>query len=668
MSTISTDSVPRYGRGGTVAAGGLLLLTALVLVLIHRVSALDLTHWQAIHADSNAVWEPAGIYGDGWDTKRFDPFARGHLPLRDLALLVLHVAATLVVGARLLWSSAPTRSWPVGVQLGAGFLIGYLPVVVLSRFVSLWLPLTAAAWVLLTLEGLAACVVLRTFRRHPVDDLGGNVARDRTSLLLIGLLVAATVVWTYQSGRNFLVSDSLVEFLRIAAGELGDFRHLPRFGKQSDEYLFNLAPLTLGSPGSIALWFWLTNALAKASMLCLTFGFASTLTQGRRVPPLLACGLLLFVTPAVDPRYYLSLVGGQNPTVFLGHAGRFVGIVLPLSLLLFASPRRTVGQYVALLMLGCVLVGTSVHNLVTAVAVLSLALTATYAHRLQPVFLKQSRESGVSNLLAALAILAPLVAYGSLGKSTNSGFHGIPVLLGALAAFVLAVGLAADSDENAPPDPFLAGLRSFDGRRALMFLAGTAVGALTMGNIFVNLASSDHPIVRLLGKVVPGLGQPPILVKGFTSGIAPFAPSDCMQAPTAACHSFPGFIGYFGTTFAVAGVMWLVMMGSDAPPSTRRRDRALVMLAILLFDVGLFLTDFLGTSETVVYWSQTRFLEVGYYGLWIMVPIVLANHLHGSSKRLGLAALSAWFIIPLITHPFLAQWMANAAHLARHAL
>jgi hypothetical protein len=92
------------------------------------------------------------------------------------------------------------------------------------------------------------------------------------------------------------------------------------------------------------------------------------------------------------------------------------------------------------------------------------------------------------------------------------------------------------------------------------------------------------------------------------------------------------------------------------------------MTFLLLFQVGLFLTDFLGTTDTVTYWSQTRFFEVGYYGIWLIAPVVVANHLVGLVRRAAFALLISWIVVPVLSHPFLAQWLRNVAHLTRAAL
>ena len=649
----------------------LLAIVIASLAFIVNISNLDLEAWQEVHADSDQVWEPVGIYGDDWDSAQFNPFAQGHLPLRDIALLVMHYGATLVIGARLLWSIPTTRTWPVGVQMGAGLLVSYLPLAILSRLLSLRFPVEiAAVFILLTEVTIAVIVVLRfNVARSTLlkEEAHQPIARDRASLVGLLFVTVICIVWTYQSGRNFLVSDSLVEFLHVARGDSGPFDYLPLFGKQSDEYLFNFAPLTLGTSASIALWFWLTNALAKVSLLCIAYGATWSLSGKRKFVAAMSCGLLLFVTPAADPRFYLSLVGGQNPSIFLGHAGRFLGIVLPLCLPVFLSRPLTRSTALGAFLLGMGLMSTSIHNLTAATIVIGLVAATTLVNRTGKSVLGPLQQPGVQNRFVALAILAPLFAYASLQSNEHGGYYGIPVALGGGAAFLVAISLSVNNNKE-PPDlsDHAAGRLHFGTVAALV--VGIGFGVLAMGNIFYRVATGNNPLGRFLGVLAPGFDEPPILVRHFDTELAPFRASDCVNAPTAACRSFEGFLGYFGTTFLVVALLWWALQASCAHQVLRRRDGTLLMTFLLLFQVGLFLTDFLGTTDTVTYWSQTRFFEIGYYGIWLIAPVIVANHLVGFVRRTAFALLICWIIVPVLSHPFLAQWLRNVAHLTRATL
>jgi hypothetical protein len=131
------------------------------------------------------------------------------------------------------------------------------------------------------------------------------------------------------------------------------------------------------------------------------------------------------------------------------------------------------------------------------------------------------------------------------------------------------------------------------------------------------------------------------------------------------CSSFSGFASYLGPTFLAGVVALVVLLVSRSQASLRQRDLILVLLQLSLFEIGMFLTDFMGAADPATYWIQTRFLEIGYYGILIMLPVVLWNHLSGQVRTGSLLAVSAWFVVPLVANPFAQQWWENLDYLAR---
>jgi hypothetical protein len=59
----------------------------------------------------------------------------------------------------------------------------------------------------------------------------------------------------------------------------------------------------------------------------------------------------------------------------------------------------------------------------------------------------------------------------------------------------------------------------------------------------------------------------------------------------------------------------------------------------------------------------TRFIEVGYYLLLALSPVVLSNHLTGRVRTAGLSMLAVWVAIPFVSHPFARQWVSNLGDL-----
>ncbi|MCW2996405.1 MAG: hypothetical protein JWQ18_3900, partial [Conexibacter sp.] len=157
---------------------------------------------------------------------------------------------------------------------------------------------------------------------------------------MVGLILLLAVVHHLQAGRYFMVPDSISDFLNTAGEQMrGVFgTHLAQWDQQSDEWVFN-APLMFytGSGEDYLFPLYITECLGLASFSCLIFGAVHSFAWRR---PLLAASLataaVLGSTPAIFPWFHISLIGGQNPMLWLGHPGRMIGIIGPwVALLLY---------------------------------------------------------------------------------------------------------------------------------------------------------------------------------------------------------------------------------------------------------------------------------------------------------------------------------------------
>jgi len=640
-------------------------LVVAVCALIVKVSGIDLKYWGDVHGDSIKAYEPQGVYGDNWDTAVFEPFSGGRIGPRVLLLALISYGGTFVIGERILRVLAARLQWPGALRWGGGFLIGYVPVFAMVRLVTLRFDQDSAPWICLTLTAAAAIwsvvVDFRTghfqFRR---DRFRWNwVVASVVALFLV------IVVWTVQSGRNYLVSDSVLLFLGVARGDYGPMHWLPPFGRQMDEYAYNY-PMIYAFQGSttFALWFWMTNALAKASMTCLIAGTAWTLTKGRWIVACLSSALVLVASPIADPRVYVSLWGGQNPSIYLGHAGRFLGIILPvLTVLLFSEGSTRSGRIMAA-GFGLALMATTAHSILFTPVVLGIGVLIVLARKMvkSPSARAVVRQRRVADIGVVVAVTAPLLAYGTLTWEGNVGLHGIPILVGAAGALVAIVWTAIGGDLSESDGGFGDALANAKLARLIPLAVGAVLGILLMGNIFYEPLMEKSVYRDTMESIFPAYEEPPLFVATFDT--APFRHADCFSVPTPSCSSFGGFVGYFGLTLAMALAAFVVVRFSKAAAATKRRDLILLMTQVALLDLGFFLTDFMGTSQLGgVYWIQTRFQEVGYYGILILLPVIMWNHLAGRARTAALLAVSAWVAVPLVTHPFAEQWWLNARYL-----
>ena len=661
-----------------------LLATALVLFAIGsffgilKYSDLDLPYWESVHYDATETFPPGEVWtapsGYTWDTTQFDPFAGPGLGLNELVLLAVFYGSTFVIGDRILRSFEITASWSRPLRLGAGFLVAYVPIIVVVRLVTLRVDLKLAPWLCLVSMGVVATRILLQDRRgrsvgattgvRAATGIGAVTARRRRAALGVVAAYAAIAVWTYQSGRNFLVSDSIIGFLRIIRDQ--PFEYLPRFGKQSDEFLYNSVPVyALRSSHTYALWFWLTNAFGKASMACLLYGTSRTLCRGRRFPAVLSVCLVLFATPVADPRFYTSLFGGQNPTIFLGHIGRFLGIVLPL-LVAGALTRKGRWSVMSACVLGMAVATTSVHLLVFAVFTTGfLVVLALADHRLARPLLSRVSDS-VTTRLMLVAVLSPLLAYAYIGTPEAGGLRGYPLVAGGLAAFAAAAMVAAAQGKDNPPGPLSRPVRTAP---VLGLGVGILIGAVAAGGS-TDLGSLERlgPFGRLLNRLLPAFGETVLYEDTLSMDFDLFSATDCTHGVAVHCRTFEGFVGYYGTTFLLLVLMWAALRRSTANPLIQRRDTLLFLYGLAALTLGFFLTDFVGPTGTTVYWTLTRFIEVGYYLLLALAPVVFWNHLGGRVRATALALLGLWVGIPFVSHSFLAQWAWNLRDLATNVL
>ena len=254
---------------------------ALVCVLILSLASPkpSLSYWTRFHSDSARVFAPEGVYAEGWDTVQYEPFSGNRIGLQEVLLGLVAYGGTIVIGERILRSLVKRYRWPLALRLGGAFLIGYVPVFAFVRLVTLRVDTDVAPWLCLSAIGASAVVSLAFDVRTRAVRGERLSKRDLPLPIAVVLSAFAIVVWTVQSGRNYLVSDSVLLFLGVAAGKSGPLDWLPPFGRQMDEFLFNY-PMAYAARGSttFALWFWLTNAIAKVSMVWLIAGVVWTLT------------------------------------------------------------------------------------------------------------------------------------------------------------------------------------------------------------------------------------------------------------------------------------------------------------------------------------------------------------------------------------------------------
>lgn len=630
------------GLGEHAGAIALLLALAVAGLVVALSDAISPNQVGAIHGDGNGTWEVGKVHVAGWDSPGYNPFGESRLSLPTIPLTFLYLLAVTSIGSIMVRALPGAAAWPRVVRALAGFLPGYVIVFAPLQLVFAAVPLPYASWVALALV-LAAGLGLHARALRTTTTALRTEASVRTGLLVTGAGIAAvagvSILWRLQAGRNFMVNDSVITVLQQAQATLlgPTGTYLGQWDQQSDEWLFSAPLMFRQADGQDYLFpLWLASAMGLASFACIVFGllkhFAwrrATLTAG------VGTALILAATPSILPTTYLSLFGGQNPALWTGHEGRYVGIVAPwLALLLVGRVRdRRTGALAALALAGLAFV--SVH----AAAYVAAALGAVLVWRLAAGRRELAARVTPGVLgLGVVALAVPLLTYTYVTRVSDPSQLGWLLAGGAVLAGLTALA-AAFAGAAAPA------VRGGWWRGALFVVGAFALGFLLSGNLKVN-----EDLRSVLGVLLPGFDRPSISRGLLTEDLTfpSFTGQECTTAITGHCLGGGGFLNAYGVLIALALAGWVgigrVVAGA---PDTLVRWRAAWLLMVAALCASFALVDFTGVGQGVA-WILTRFIEVPYYGLLAFGVVALVGARSRVTAAVGTAFVVAWVAIPLI--------------------
>jgi mannose-6-phosphate isomerase-like protein (cupin superfamily) len=637
----------------------IVLILGLVLagLLVALSNAVSLPALNVIHGDGPQLHEVGGTYVAGWDSPLFDPFHNGRLRLLTPFATLFYLASVTSLGSFVIAAVRGVEDWPRPVQILAGFLPGFLMVLGPAQLTYSVLPYVTASWVVLVGTVLTALALhrrtLASTARRVRSDAGYRDRWLRTAGWVAGL-VALSALWRLQAGRNFMVTDSIIVFLNSAKAQLaGDFgRYLLQWDQQSDEWLFS-APLMFTSHASQDYLFplWGAQFMGLASFSALVLGIVRTLAPVRKVvASWLSLGVVLAATPAVLPIFYIAIFGGSNPAWWVGHVGRYVGIVAPWVALLLVGRVSGRAAWTAVLFATVGIAFTSVHvGLYTGIA-LVVAWLWPHLRGRRPALLSGDRAGPAIHALAGVALAAPLVTYAVLRRVTWQDELAFVLVAGAVVATVAALVILLGTTGAGGAGPARGRLRDPAALRpALGWLGALALGYILSNNLTNGLTSGS--VRSVLGAVLPGydsnlasrglLGPSPLDGLSFPA----FSGQECWISGH--CLSVGGFVGGYGFLLVLSAASWLAMgrVSGDDEGLNRRRVAWLLMVAAL--SISFILVDFTGANQGVA-WIMTRFIEVPYYGLLVLATIVLVGSRDRLTAIAGGAVVGAWVIVPVL--------------------
>jgi hypothetical protein len=658
-------------RGGWLPAALLVLGLAAVAASVFGSTDASLARVHKYRSDWGVY--TVGHYPGNWSApltdQHYDSTMSGHLHVATIVFLIVYLGAATALGSFVVNGLRGDDHWPRAVSALAGFLPGYLMVLLPLQLLFATFPLRVAPWI--ALLGLPAAAVV--LHRRTLIETGRALrhelaARRRIAIstAVVIAVVAVAVVHRLQAGNYFLIQDSLLWWVVAAGAQVqGRFgSHLIQWNQQTDEWIFG-APLLFRS-FSLRVGFtslYAVQCLGLASFACLVFGIVHRLASRRKV--LAACvavGVVLVSTPLIYPWRYITIIGGDNPVLWTGQTGRQIGIVAPwAALLLLGRQRRATVIATGFATAG--LAFTSVQNVLYVVIAVAVGLAWRSRAGNGRTWMQRPNLRGAV-LLLPVAVLATIVgAFWWLGQAwapADAVWWLIASVVLAVAGAVL-IGLGTAGRD-------LVGLP-----RGSPGWIGAWIAALAGGFMLSNNAMEPvfgDGLRHLLSFVFPGYGGTLVarsdLGGDIFGGFAfpAFSPLACKYFSY--CAGLDGFLTAFGFTFVVTLATWLALgrMTIEAEVNARRVALLLMIGAIATAFMIMFFTG----AEVVVRPNvMSRLLDVPYYGLLGLAAMTFAGSNDRATVITGTGVLVIWSIVPLIGGHWPEQMARNGTWLLSHA-
>jgi hypothetical protein len=643
---------------GAVLVAGL----ALAAVIVAKAPDVSVSALRQIHGDGTMLHEVGGVYVAGWVSPDWNPFVEDRFRILTLLASIVYLTSVTAIGATLVGTIRGVEGWPRTVRVLAGFLPGYLIVLVPLQVLFAGVYFVTAAWISLVTLPIIALLLHRRSLTVGITDLRSDPGRQRELLRTAAIISSILVlcgVYRLQAGRYFMVPDSITAFLNTAGEQLrGVFgSHLAQWDQQSDEWVFN-APLIFTSTQSqdYLFAFYATGFVALASFAALVFGIVHSFAVRRpRISGTLAMGAVLASSATIYPWDHVSLIGGQNPAMWLELPGRLMGIVGPwVALLLIGrlSPRTAVTIVLATAGLG--------FTTISGTAYIGVALVCAGSwHLLRgrgPARLRGLVRTWLVPALGVIAVLTPAFVFWDLHHVSSPNSLGWVLLAGSAAAIVAATLLAlSGSDSSLLPQ------LTHVAPRVGVLLAALGVGFLLSNNLVGGFA---HGQVReTLASILPGYGSTLQTRDITTTPIAfpTFTGQECQF--TGHCVSFPYFLAAYGFLTILALATWLALgLRETTVDPGPRRAAFLVTVATLVASFAL--VDFTGADQ-ITAWILTRFIEIPYYALLGFAAVAFVGSPNRVTAWAGGSVLVAWTVIPLASSHVFPQLARNADYLIR---
>jgi hypothetical protein len=654
-----------------------LLIACIYLLLAVAVSRFgpsrQILHF--IHADSTKIYPPGKVvhdyWGNPWDPTGFNPFD-GFISMQVLIFATVYMLMICFIGRQIISSFLGNHlNLPQIPLLFAGFLIGYTTVLLPLRIIYALFPVRIGSVLFLI------CLISLCIRSIMTTSMRTSQPRILSSSSLIVLCIFIVFIYRVQSGRNFLVSDSNINFLNVVKlfkTTKSGFAFLPTWDQQSDEWIFTAPGVFLfESIRFDAIWYLLTASFGQISLFFSVYLFS--LNSFRKVSSSRWLGLgawfpsclIFFSTPSWLPSSYVSLFGGQNPVIYLGHAGRYVGLILP-CILVFLFEQKSFERDKTYLLQFLFFAGIGFMSIHLALYFILIGFILTF---IKPISRRgQSKPTlhfitliSQKKFIFAPALVGLLFVYTLIHRDISPGvtstteifsWTGLILLFGScISLFLYKVSFR---DVSVKLELFV------HFRRYFFYGLALFIGFVFSGNTLLTFEPFRDGY-RWVGSVFPSF-----LVDPYTRGVGDVIPFNVLRFSgtecwvTGHCVSVWGFIGAYGIVIFLVSIA-LILFPTNGEQLTV--NETLFALTLILFPLMFFIVDFTGGTELISSWVKTRFLEPAYYSLLVLSWLSIARF----QKYRGLfLVISALWFLPLIVIRVLPQIVTNLVWLVKQVI
>jgi hypothetical protein len=577
---------------------------------------------------------------------------------------VIYVASTMAIGSRVLAAIRGDDEWPAPVRWLAAFLPGYLMTLAPLQLLFVAAPVATASWIGLT--AVPAWAVALHWRGMVAGTRGlrPRLPRRDGGVVAVAIALAMVVVAVthrLQQGVFHLTQDSISVFLWASVYQIqGVFNdYLVHFKTQTDEFIFN-APLVFSNGHFGDAWFpfYITQSVSVASLLCLVYGIVHRIARRRKVlAGSLAAVTVFGSTLAIYPWTFVTIVGGGQPVIALGHPGRHVEIIAPwAALLVMRSPRKAPLWALALATLG---LGFVTLNTLLYVGV---AVTAGLIWRIlrgRPGVLQASAVRVGVHATLVLAVALPIVAFSYTSYDYEPAAPIIPTLILAGACLAALAGAVIIGWGTTKAQQTRGRVRPLAWYGAWVLTA--IVGILFSDNLEGSrIGERAHD---LMAPLLPGFGPPAVdrdtLVDGVFAGLHLPSFSQAACDSNTSCGSIPNFLMGYGVLFSLILAAW-VGYGRLKPHTEKtNQHRVATLIGLAALPLALILVFFTG-AETLQAGALTRMLETPYYALLALAVLAFCEMRRRWVAITGVGFLAIWTIVPLLSTEWPVQMARNA--------